>query len=295
MIDMFSVTPEIKLLESSRNSKVLLIAASNIENEILPSLYNVLESIGTVEKLDVLLHLRGGHIITARRIAILLRQYCEKLTFIVPFQCESSGTLLALSGDEILYGPLSIFTPIDPHLSSSGEEDAEIPSFVSSMDVKMFTDMAENWFGFEKKDAQRAAFDAFNENVFPTALGAFYRSSQEIWEITNQMLSFQLPNASLEEKKRIINELAFGFLSHTYPFTGEDLYSLGLKMKTESTTLDLSWKISQFLQSNIGGMARNSENDKWVDTLFMSSESFQMRIKNPNTLRDEWISGNINE
>ncbi len=83
-----NLTKQIIDIESLRDSKVLVLSASNLELEILPQLYDQLLTMGKVKRLDVVLQSRGGIVNAARRIALLLRQFTEHLCFIVPYYCE---------------------------------------------------------------------------------------------------------------------------------------------------------------------------------------------------------------
>src|SRR3989338_1865805 len=107
-------------IEQRRDSKVLVLAATNLDLDLLPQLYNELQASGPVRQLDLVLQSRGGEVNASRRIAMLLRSYCEQLHVLVPFYCQSAATLLALAADQIIAGELAMFSPIDPHLHGSG-------------------------------------------------------------------------------------------------------------------------------------------------------------------------------
>ncbi len=67
-------------------------------------------------QLYVILETDGGYIETAERIARVLRSRYRRVCFMVPNYAMSAGTVLALSGDEVLMDYYSILGPIDPQV-----------------------------------------------------------------------------------------------------------------------------------------------------------------------------------
>lgn len=53
----------IEQIETVRNSRVLVFAASHLEREILPTLYDVLKDMGRCERLDVVAYIKGERLI----------------------------------------------------------------------------------------------------------------------------------------------------------------------------------------------------------------------------------------
>ena len=69
------------------------------------------------KKLLVLLETSGGLVETTERIANLFRNhYPESVQFLIPNYAFSAGTILAMSGDEILMDYHSVLGPIDPQI-----------------------------------------------------------------------------------------------------------------------------------------------------------------------------------
>lgn len=66
--------------------------------------------------LDVILHTPGGSGECVEDIVHLLRQRFEHVSFIIPGIAKSAGTIMAMSGDEILMGPASSLGPIDAQI-----------------------------------------------------------------------------------------------------------------------------------------------------------------------------------
>ena len=59
-LDHAAMTGHIARLETLRASRVLVLAATNLDMDLLPALHRQCSVLGPVERLDVVLHGRGG-------------------------------------------------------------------------------------------------------------------------------------------------------------------------------------------------------------------------------------------
>ncbi len=275
----------IATLERMRRSTVLVLAASNLDFELLPALYEQCRVLGRVERLDVVLHGRGGVVNAARRIALLLRAHADHLSFIVPFHCQSSATLLTLCADEIVAGELALFSPIDPQLGG-----ADGSSF-SGLDVKLFGDMAASWFGLEQDAARAEALALLCNSIFPPSLTAFYRANLEIEQIAHELLASRRGAAGGAADGELVRQLMAGYHSHNYALTGDELGALGLPVKRDEMTEQLAWPISTLLQATIGGAQRASEQAPWHDALLATRAGVRLRRRHAALLAPEWVDG----
>lgn len=282
----FSKLSQLKQIEELRQSRVLILAASNLDMELLPALYSQLTRMGKVETLDVIIQCRGGIVNAARRIALLLRKFTERLNFIVPYHCESAGTILALSADEILAGDLAIFSPIDPHLHGGVGDGGT--SALSCLDIKQFGAMCQDWFGVEAAEANAEQISLLCNSIFPPTLTAFYRTATETQTIAEELLAYQLPEASSDDRERIVNHLMYNYHSHHYAITAEELQQLGLCCSDNNEVEHLAWEISTEIQATVGGGMRESLEEHWVDALLLSRESGQVRYNAGNGLMPQW-------
>lgn len=277
----------IEQLERMRRSRVLVLAASNLDVELLPALYEECRSIGRAERLDVVLHGRGGIVNAARRIALLLRAHADHLAFIVPFHCESSATLLTLCADEIVAGELALFSPIDPLLG--GTDGATF----SGLDIKLFGDMAASWFGFEQETARTESLALLCNSIFPPSLTAFYRTNLEIEQIAHELLASRrhAADAAAEANDSLVRKLMSGYHSHNYALTGGELAALGLPARSDAMTEELAWPISRLLQATVGGAQRASEQAPWIDALFATRAGVRLRRRHASALAPVWEDG----
>lgn len=72
-------------------------------------------------RLAVLLNTPGGTAEVAERIANTMRHYYQEVVFIVPDRAMSAGTILVMSGDEIMMDHFSVLGPIDPQIEREGK------------------------------------------------------------------------------------------------------------------------------------------------------------------------------
>jgi hypothetical protein len=282
----FPALIQIKKLEALRSSRVLIMAATHLEIEILPMLYEQLREIGKVERLDVILQCRGGVVNGARRIALLLRQFTDQLCFIVPHYCESSCTILTLAANEIIAGDLAIFSPVDPHLHG-GDGQNDVSTF-SCMDIKSFGQMSKDWFGISSDDVRMQSLSLLCNSIFPPTLTAFYRTTLELQQIGEELLMYQLPEKSEEFRRGIINKLMFGYHSHNYAITRFEMEAIGLNLRREPEVEQLAWEVSKVLQAMVGRGLGQSDDDSWNDVLLASTDSMKVRQKQVGGFIPRW-------
>lgn len=278
-----SLLHHVERIERARNSTVLVLAASHLDFELLPALYEQCRALGKAERLDVLLHGRGGIVNAARRIALLLRGQARRLGFIVPFHCQSAATLLTLCADEIVAGELALFSPIDPLL---GGADG---STFSGLDIKQFGDMASNWFGIDQEQARGESLALLCNSIFPPSLTAFYRSNLEIEQIAHELLATRIESAGRDDA-HLVRQLMAGYHSHNYAITGAELATLGLPVRRDAETEAPAWEISTLLQETIGGAQRASEDAPWFDALLATRDGVQLRRRHATALAPVWES-----
>lgn len=275
----------LKEIQQHRDSKAMVLAVSHMDMELLPQLYNQLKSMDNCDNLDVILHGRGGLVNAARRMALLLKKHCNTLTFIVPYYCESATTLLALSGDQIIAGDMAIFTPIDPQLHGNSGDDSNT---LSSLDIKHFPKMSQEWFNLPPKSAGEEALVALCNSIFPPTLTAFYRTTEEVKSIAIELLQLHMGPEKFDLSNQIVDKLLTGYYSHHYAVTAEELAQMGLNCKNEETITDIAWKISQILQNSVGGSLRSHHNEPWFDALIASDSTVALRQHNADGFKPQW-------
>src|SRR5262245_14570455 len=76
-------------------------------------LYGILRDIDGADRLSLFIRSTGGSGQASLRLVHLLRQFTPRLTALVPLECESAATMLALGADKILMGPLAQLSAVD--------------------------------------------------------------------------------------------------------------------------------------------------------------------------------------
>lgn len=284
--------PRLEALEVSRGSRVVLLAASHLELDTLPVLYDTLRGIGRTQRLDLLFHCSGGEAQAARRIALMLHDFTDHLSFIVPDRCESSGMIAALAARELVAGPAAIFSPVDPHLETPSGSGAA-PSAVSAQDVRLFARMAEDWFGLAESEAKAKALAVLCESIFPTTLTSFYRSMLEVEAICAELIALGLPDAAPAIRSEIVETLLYRHHSHGFALTRDDLRMLGLPVRDDEAVEAMAWEIARDVRGGLGGGARRSVEADWFDGLVATTAGAMRRRRGPDGLAPRWEEGGI--
>jgi hypothetical protein len=276
-----SLGEAIRQIEARRESRVLVMAASNLDLELLPSLYETLTTLERPPRLDVLLYCRGGEVSAARRIALLLDSFTEHLAFIVPHHCQSAGTVITLIGREVIAGPLAMFSPIDPHLQADGEGEIRA---ISAEDVRLFGEMAQAWFGLEPPAARRQALDVLAQSIFPTTLTSFYRLVLEARLVALDLLGRHMPQSA----ETVAERLLFGWHSHGFSVTGEDLAAIGLPVRRDAGLDEAAWTIARDLAMLACGGTRTTPEAPWYDALIATRDGGTRRRRAAGPAHPTW-------
>ena len=210
-------------IEAERGSRLVVAIWGDRENLgtiIAPDapavFFQHLENIGRVDKLDVLLYTVGGHTLAAWGLANLVREYCDQLGVLIPHRALSSGTLFTLAADEIIMSRLGQLSPIDPSITSPLGPMVQIPNQpgqfqavpVSVEDVMGFIDLATKAALLKEERSILSVFDRLSSQVHPLALGAVYRSREQIVALAERLLSFHMKDdEQKEERDRIVTRL----------------------------------------------------------------------------------------
>lgn len=279
-------------IERRRNSKVLVLAASHLEIDMAPALYNALSALrppdgARISRLDIVIRCRGGAVTAARRLALMLRQACDHLAFIVPHYCQSAGAILVLCADEIIAGPVEIFSPVDPQLQAPVGHSGEGASAVSAEDIRRLPQLCHDWFGLDDDEARRNALSMLADSFFPATLSAFYRSTQEVREICEELLSMHMGDDE-GAIARIIKYLLHAHHSHGFPLTGDDLQKIGLPVVADPELARTAWAVSQQLSASIGGEARTSADGEWIAAGLITRDRSFLQRRKPDRLSPSW-------
>ena len=270
----------LKKLEEALGRRVLLIACGTIEVNLIEAIYDALTPSGRGAPLAVLFFCQGGYVTAARRVAMLLRDFAPHLTFLAPSHCDSAGTITALCADELLYTPLTIFSPVDPSLTGGTSDEPN--QSISVQDLRLLPQAIEAWFGMDTRIARERAFDLVSAAMFPAAITSFYRAAQETAAICTELLAMRADPGTAESRDAIAQHLIYGFGSHTYPLTGGDLQALGLPARLARELEEPARSAGRLLR-NVLGPSAPASGDRWIDALIGTADGIQARHRSTSS------------
>lgn len=166
----------------------------------------------------------GGSGRAALRMVNLLRQYAPKLSALVPLECASAATMMALGADEIQMGPLAFLTAVDTsirHELSPSDIDNELVSVSQDELARVISLWKEH--GLSKEGNPVGALMPF---VHPLVVGAVDRASSLSIRLCREILSYHTKSADVAE--RISTALNSSYPSHDYPITLREAERIGL-------------------------------------------------------------------
>jgi Serine dehydrogenase proteinase len=232
-----------------RRGRPAVFFHSPLTDDTVPILYGCLKRAGRRAGLDLVLSTVGGSITSTRQIAMLVREFTDSLSILVPYRARSAGTLLCLSADELVLGPLAELGPIDSIMGSQGAPAPDTPGTISAEDIRAFRSMAEDWFGIERAEDRLQVLALLAARIFPTSLSSFYRFDKLVREVAAELLEFWLAGAGHEaDRNRIVDRLVSGYHSHDVVLTRRDVRALGLPaVDADPAEEELLWSLSQLV------------------------------------------------
>lgn len=201
----------------------------SIEPQLL--LADHLRAIGKVKRIDLFLYTRGGATDCVWPLVSLLREYCERLSVLVPFRAHSAGTLICLGADEIVMSDIGQLSPIDPATGNQfnpvdpGNPQSRLG--ISVEDVAAYFELSETRAGITKEEHKVDALKELTRQVHPLALGNVQRVYMMIRSLARRLLSMHMSEDS--DGKRmdaIIKGLTEDFRSHTHAISRREAISL---------------------------------------------------------------------
>lgn len=189
--------------------------------------FEVLKDLGRLKKLFLFIKSSGGNGQAALRIVNLLRQHADHITAVVPLECASAATMMALGADEIHMGPLAYLTAVDTSLTH-----ALSPVDRNNYSVSVSQDELNRVLRLWRESAKVGdtnPYTSLYEHVHPLVFGAIDRASSLSIKICEEILSYHLTNA--KERQRISKHLNSAYPSHGYPIMLREAKRAGLKVK----------------------------------------------------------------
>ncbi|WP_169941422.1 hypothetical protein [Campylobacter sp. RM15925] len=193
----------------------------------------------------------GGSGIASLRIISTLRNYCKNITALVPANCASAATMMALGANEIVMGPLAYLTPVDTSLKHELSPTNKNNELVSvSMDE--LSRVIKLWKTNEK-DKDENPYKSLYEYIHPLVFGAVDRASSLSLKICREILRYHIDD---EEKILKISErLNSDYPAHEYPILFREAEEIGLHVKKMDDELNEMLQELTLLYSEMGQRA----------------------------------------
>jgi hypothetical protein len=191
------------------------------------AIYEILETIGKHDKLYLFIKSDGGNGQAALRIVNLLRQHVRELVALVPLNCASAATMLALGANGIQMGPMAYLTAVDTSLTHDlSPVDRDNDRVSVSLDE--LNRVIRLWRS-EKSDAIENAYKTLFEHVHPLVVGAVDRAESLSIMLCKELLSYHISDAGAVET--IAASLNSKYPSHSFPILFEEAQRIGLQVR----------------------------------------------------------------
>lgn len=176
----------------------------------------------------------GGSGQGSLRIVHMLRQYYKQIIALVPLECASAATMLALGADKILMGPLACLSAIDTSITHemAPSDKNDDPIYVSQNELDRVIKLWEQ----RKNPKDPNPYNALFTHIHPLVFGAVDRASYLSLKLTTEILSYHLEDMELAEK--ISHHLNTEYPLHSYPITYTEAKRIGLNVNTLDQALN---------------------------------------------------------
>ncbi|MEA2574227.1 MAG: hypothetical protein QOH93_1525, partial [Chloroflexia bacterium] len=230
-------------IERARNSAVIayvLHDSAMLADDALPQIYDKLQALGRRDRIDLLLHARGGVAEAAWRLLNLLRDYCDYLGVIVGTQVHGPASLLALGADEIVMGPMSelgsVELPRKHPLLPRDDHGQSIPATWSEV-ARLLDPRGTEESGDKKANRGTAAIpDSVYSYIHPLALASMQQADRLNRDLTRKALEMHAPIDDSLQIDRIVDLFNGGFHSPLYTPNRDELRELGLSVTRADDT-----------------------------------------------------------
>jgi hypothetical protein len=218
-----------KIAEISRRLNAPLLSywisehGSICHNDVV-AMNEILKGIDRGKALYIFIKSDGGVGQVSLRLVNLLRRKCRKLVALIPLNCESAATMLALGADEIRMGPMAFLTAVDTSITHDMS-----PIDKDNDRVRVGTNELQRIISLwdSKRDgAGRNPYEELYKYVHPLVVGAVDRAGSLATMLCNQILSYHVKSAAL--RKRIAHRLNNDYPSHGYPIVLREAQQIGL-------------------------------------------------------------------
>lgn len=250
------------------------------DNDVI-ALYELLQKIGKGNKIGIFIKSYGGDIEASLKIVNLIRNYYQKVIALVPLQCASAATMIALGADEIRMGPLAYLTAIDSSLTHDLSPIDQRNNQAVSVSQDELHRIVKLW-NQNKTGKDNNPYSDIFKYIHPLVVGAIDRSSSLSTKICTEILSYHTANVA--KAKKISETLNNDYPSHSYPITIREAQRIGLKAlpldnRINDLLLDLNGIYSEMAQKALTDYDEFNYHDNEVANI-IEAENIQIYYQN---------------
>lgn len=264
-----------------------------LNQQDVPFFESLLKSSGKSKNGYLMLSSPGGDGNVAEKLIVMLREYFENFTVIVPNYAKSAATMIALGSDKILMGYLAELGPIDPQLILPGYlQPIPARSFIEGLrDIR--TRIMEN-----KEPVEM--YVPMLHNVKPEVLAMSQAAIDNAKEFAEKHLKKYMLKENPKQAKKVAELLSEGqqYKSHGQVINFEQVKDdLGLNVEMidpQSELWDGIWELYmrsiQFMMQNLpNGAAKLFEgpNFSFMVNIQVQMQQVPMRIQPPPIIPKE--------
>jgi hypothetical protein len=222
------------------------------QNDVV-GFFEILRELPPQERIALYVKSDGGSGQASLRIVHLLRQCAKRLSVLVPLNCVSAGTMLALGADEIQMGPMAYLSAVDTSIRHDlSPVDVDNTRVVVSQDE--LTRVVKLWQKVQReRDGSGNPYQNLYPHVHPLVIGAVDRASSLSIQLCQEILGYHMPDK--RQANKIAETLNSNYPSHTYPITLKEARRIGLKtVQMDPKVNDLLIELNE-LYSEMGQQA----------------------------------------
>ena len=230
----------IKQLSSSLDGDFMsywISANSSIVGDDIIAFYEIVKNNKKKDKLYLFIKSDGGSGEASLRIVNLLRKYYKEIVALIPLDCASAATMLALGADAIKMGPLAYLTAIDTSITHDLSPIDKYNNKVSVSQNELSRVL--NLWDSNKNANDANPFAEIYKHIHPLVIGSVDRATSLSIKLTTDILSYHMKDIDSAEK--ISNTLNSEYPSHSYPITIKEAQKIGLN------TIELEDDINKLL------------------------------------------------
>jgi hypothetical protein len=195
-----------------------------------------------VKKLMLLLNTPGGGLHSSYKVAKALRKAFDEIEVYVPHMAASGGTLISLTGNKIVMGPMSQLSPVDPQVVYRNRR-------VSALFVRHAFNRISKLFETKTKEEAPYPHQALADKLDPILMEVDSAAVNTAHQYVRKILD--LAQYDEETAQEIAGMLIFGYPDHDSDIDYEGAEGLGIRVERHDAS-SRNLKVWRLMRSWLG-------------------------------------------